>query len=423
MKPTTPQDALAYFLARPPSTIHLGLDRMRQALALLKNPESRFPAVHVAGTNGKGSTCAYVASCLRAAGYKVGLYTSPHLERVNERIAVDGAPLDDETLGCRILEVLERLPNDLELTFFELGTLVAFWHFAAARVDIAVIETGLGGRLDATNCCRPIVTAISPISVDHTEFLGHSLGEIAKEKAGIFKSGVRAVSGRQGPEALAVLKAAAASQGTSLKVLGEQFFVDRDGEAQAFGYRGLRTTVKGLVPSLAGPHQVDNAALAVACLEQVEDQGFAVSVEAARQGLRDTRWPGRLETFAGLPKVVLDGAHNVGGIEALVAAIDSLFAGKPIHLVFGVLADKDASGMMARLFPKVTAVYLPRFDSPRAVAPSELLDKGRRLASRVEAFESVSGALEAACEGAGRDGLVLGAGSLVLVGQLRSLLR
>src|SRR6478672_353732 len=189
--PTTPAEALQFLNSLAPSGVRLGLDRIQAALRVLKNPERKYPTIHVAGTNGKGSTCAFAASCLVAEGYKTGLYTSPHLIRVNERIKINGEDISDDLLATRILEVLERYPaaaaEPRPLTFFEFGTLVAFWHFAKEQVDVAVIEVGLGGRLDATTACWPSVTAVTPISFDHMDYLGHTLAAIAAEKAAIFK--------------------------------------------------------------------------------------------------------------------------------------------------------------------------------------------------------------------------------------------
>jgi dihydrofolate synthase / folylpolyglutamate synthase len=202
---STPEQALAFLHSRSPSTVVLGLERMQAALAELGRPESRLPAVHVAGTNGKGSTCAMVEAVLRKAGFRVGLYTSPHLMRFNERIRLEGEDISDGLLGRRLLQVLERAPTARELTYFELGTLVAFWHFAEEAVDFAVLETGLGGRLDATSTCLPVATAVTAVGLDHTELLGDTLAAIAREKAGIFRAGVPAVVAGQEPEAEIVL--------------------------------------------------------------------------------------------------------------------------------------------------------------------------------------------------------------------------
>jgi dihydrofolate synthase/folylpolyglutamate synthase len=419
--PQTPAEALAYFAALSPSTIRLGLDRVREALASLKNPQANYPALHVAGTNGKGSTCAFAASCLRAQGYRVGLYTSPHLESVNERIQINSEPIRDGVFGDAILEVLAAMPPGLDLTYFEFGTVVALHHFAQERVDVAVLETGLGGRLDATNTGRSAVTAITPVSFDHMEYLGHTLAAIAGEKAGIIKPRVPVVVGRQEPEALAVIEKAAREQGAPLKLLGRDFDFEPEGNGK-WTYRGMRTRVPNLWPGLRGPHQVQNAAVALACLELLEDAGLAITRENARAGLASTEWPGRLEEFEGKPKVLLDGAHNPDGVATLLKALDALYPGRELHLVFGVVGDKDYRPMVRALFPRCKAVYLTPVPSPRTLDPAKLVDEAKKLCPQVEVFTKATDALTAARK-APAEALVLAAGSLFLIGELRSSLR
>jgi dihydrofolate synthase/folylpolyglutamate synthase len=421
--PTTPYEALAYLAAQPPSTIRLGLDRVRAALAALGNPETSLPALHIAGTNGKGSTCAIAASCLQAQGYRVGLYTSPHLELINERIKVQGADISDEVLGQRVLDVVNALPGGLELTYFELGTVVALAHFAKERVDIAVLETGLGGRLDATTASRPVVTAITPVSIDHTEYLGHTVRQIANEKAGIIKPGIPVVLGRQEPSALEAIEKAAQAAGSPVRLLGRDFdFEPESPTKNTFRYRGARTRVFGLEVPLKGPHQIQNAAVAFACLEWLEDRGFAITQENARAGLRQVRWPGRLEELPGDPLVVLDGAHNLGGIEALVKALKSEYPGRGIHLVLGVMGDKDYRSMLKLLLPNVSSAKLVPVPSTRSWNPQIALDTARSANPRCEVVESLSAGISQAKALCGGNDLVLISGSLHLVGEARTLL-
>ncbi len=417
---TAASESLKYLEGLQPSTIRLGLDRVLEALKALKNPETHFPAVHVAGTNGKGSTCAFAASCLRAQGYRVGLYTSPHLNRVNERIQVSGEAIRDGALAEVIEKVRAAVPKELDLTYFEFGTVAALQHFADERVDVAVLETGMGGRLDATTCARSVVSAITPIAFDHMEYLGFTLPAIAAEKAGIIKPAVPVVVGQQQPEALEVIDAAAREKGAKLYLLGRDF----DFEPEAAGkwtYRGMRTRVPGLWPGLRGPHQVQNAAMALACLELLEDRGLAISRENARDGLAGTEWPGRLEEFPGNPRVVLDGAHNPNGAETLVKALDAVYPGRKVHLVFGVLADKDWRPMLKTLLPKCAAVYLTPVRSPRTLEPSAYVEDVKKLfEGPVQLAASAPEALAAARKAAPDDALVVGCGSLFLVGQLRA---
>ena len=438
--PRNEGEALAFLESLAPSGVRLGLDRVYAALRAVRNPERDFPAVHVAGTNGKGSTCAFAATCLATQGYRVGLYTSPHLVRVNERIKVNGRDIPDETLGRRILEVLELYPEaaatPAPLTYFELGTLVALWHFSREKVDVAVLETGLGGRLDATTAARPVVTAVTPLSFDHMDYLGHTLAAIAGEKAGIFKAGVPAVSSRQPPEALEVLERVAREVGARLYLEGRDFaFEPEPGEGtRTYAYRGMRTKVPKLWPGLSGEHQIQNAAVALACLELLEDRGLPISQASARDGLAATEWPGRLEVVDGRPPLLLDGAHNPAGAAALAAALDDLrplLAGGseqppvPLVLVWAAMADKDVVGTIAAVARSTalhgatvvcTAPALPRALAPDALAAAWTRAGVPRLAVRTA--PSPTAALDAAL--ALGHGAVVVAGSLYLVGAVRS---
>lgn len=390
----------------------MGLDRVRVALDRLGNPERKVPALHVAGTNGKGSTCAIAAACLQQR-YRTGLYTSPHLVKVNERFRVDGIDIDDETLGLRVAEVVEVLGENHELTYFELGTLVAFWHFAKVGVDIAVLETGLGGRLDATNACAPLVTCVTPVSFDHMEYLGHTLTAIATEKAGILKPSIPAISSRQAPEVLAVLRKAC----PELSVEGEDF-----GCETPSSFVGGRWRLNPLAAPLAGPHQVQNLAVALACLEALDPRGFPLSADEVRAGLSMVRWPGRLEHVPTTPPVVLDGAHNPAGVEVLLRSLDAVYPKRPVFLVFGVFADKDSDPMMQALFPKCAALFLTPVDSPRSRAVSGYERLARSLCGQVQTSASARQALAAARAACPEEGIVVVAGSLFLVGQLRKVL-
>jgi len=423
--PRTPQEGLAYLAGLSPSSIKLGLERVYEALKALGYPERRFRALHVAGTNGKGSTCAFAAAALRAEGHKVGLYTSPHLERVNERFQVDGADISDEVLGRRILEVLERYPDAAYapglLTYFEFGTVVAMWHFAQEGVDVAVLETGLGGRLDATNACLPTVTAITPISFDHMEYLGNTLGSIAGEKAGIIKPGVPVVVSRQEPEALEAIARVAQQVRAPMLLEGRDFSLELGPEGPKGGYiyRGPDRTLEGLSLSLRGPHQAQNAAVALAALGQLHLRGVHVHPEAAWLGLATARWPGRMEELSSQPAVVLDGAHNPAGVAVLLASLDALYPGRRVHAVFGVVADKDRAPMMRALFPRCTSVHLTPLDTPRSLAPEKYLEEARALCADVRPYATLDEALAGARRLATPEDVVLCTGSLFLVGAAR----
>ncbi len=398
-------DPHAYLAALQPLAMRLGLERMERALDALGHPERGLRILHVAGTNGKGSACAMAAQALVEAGHRTGLYTSPHLVRFNERIAIDGAPIDDAALD-RLAGVVRRACpwHDAEvgvdrLTYFEFATLLALIHFAEAGADAVVLEVGLGGRLDATNAVRPLVCAVSRIGLDHTEMLGDTLGAIAREKASIFKKGIPGVVAHaQPPEAMLALRAEAEARGAPLTV------------APA-GYRGPI--------ALAGPHQQGNAALAAAALRLLDAAGLTVSEGAIARGIERARWPGRLETVAG---VLLDGAHNPDGAAALAVALPALRPGLPVELVFGVLADKDHRGMLAALAPAVRGLHLVEPRSPRARPTASYRGFASTLVERTDEHASVEQAIACARRAAGDDAVVCVAGSLYLVGDARELL-
>jgi dihydrofolate synthase/folylpolyglutamate synthase len=417
------EEGLRFLSSLGASGIRMGLDRIERALLALGNPERDYRILHVAGTNGKGSTCAFAATSMTAQGHRVGLYTSPHLVRVNERIQINGEEISDERLGERVLQVLRRYPDARAvpppLTFFEFTTLVALWHFSRERVDIAVLETGLGGRLDATTAAPPTVTAITPIAFDHMDYLGDNLPAIAREKAGILRPGIPSAVSRQRSDALATLQEVAAQLGAPLYLEGRDFELTSSAGG-ALLYRGLRSTLDGVRLSLRGPHQVQNAGVALASLELLAES-LAVSQAAMLEGMANTRWPGRLEEVESRPSLLLDGAHNPLGVESLVTAMRELYSGRRIHLVFGVLADKDYLKMIKVLFPLCSSVSLAPVDSPRALTPEKYLSAARSFCPSTTAHATVAEALKAARAKALPSDVVLCTGSLFLVGAVREL--
>ena len=397
-------DVHRYLEGLAPLAVHLGLAGVQRALDALGRPERSAPVLHVAGTNGKGSTCALAEAALRAAGLRTGLYTSPHLVRFNERIQVDGRPVDDAALAAAVAAVRAACPwhdggaPEERLSYFEVATLAAFQHFAAARVDVLVVEVGLGGRLDATNAVAPAVTAVARIGLDHQQYLGETVAQVAREKAGIFKPGAPAVvHAHQPPGVLEVLAAEAARAGAPFEVAEP-------------GWAGPL--------SLAGPHQRGNAALAAAALRALGRRGVAVGEGALQAGFAGARWPGRLERVAG---VWLDGAHNPQGAEALAAALDALHPGRPAEVVFGVLADKDHRGMLAALAPAVGQLHLVTPATARARASAEVALQATALGLPVDQHASLAEAVACARAAAGPRPVVV-AGSLYLVGEARALL-
>jgi dihydrofolate synthase/folylpolyglutamate synthase len=393
-----------YLSSLEPLGMRFGLERVERALAALGHPERAYPILQIAGTNGKGSTCAMAAAALRAAGHRTGLYVSPHLVRFNERIQVEGRAIDDDALEAAAAEIRAACPwhdgggPEDRLTYFEFATLLGFLHFARARVDVAVVEVGLGGRLDATSASTPCVTAVARIGLDHVQLLGETVEEIAREKAGIFKPGVPAVvHAAQPPGALEVLRAEAARRGAPFQIAPPSW----DGTI-----------------GLLGRHQRGNAALAAAALGLLDAAGVRVPQRAIAEGIAAARWPGRLETLDG---VLLDGAHNPDGAAALAAALAALHPGRPVELIFGVLADKDHRGMIAALAPAVRRFHLVAPSTPRARPPEEYREQASALRP-ADLHGSVEEALACARRAAADGALVCVAGSLYLVGTARSLL-
>lgn len=408
-------DSLARFGMR------FGLERMRSALEALGHPERAFRSLHVAGTNGKGSTCAFAAAILREGGHRVGLYTSPHLVRFSERIQVDGAPIADGAFARGVETILRAFPAAVApgdpMTFFELTTALALWHFAQERVDVAVLEAGLGGRLDATNVVQPEVALVTRIGLDHTALLGDSLEAIALEKAGIFKPGARAIIARQAPAAHDALARAAGAFGAPL-LAGVDFALE-PGARGRFEYREAGLRLGDLELGLRGTHQRDNAETAIAAVRLAAP---AVSGEAIRRGLANVKWPGRLERAGEDPITVLDGAHNPDGARALAQAVKALYSGHKVHLVLGALADKDARGIASELVPLASRVYACSPASERALSDGSMAQIVADLGGdglRLGSVGTALGAARAAARAEPGPAMVLVAGSLYVVGEAK----
>jgi len=409
---------------RDRATSVFGLARMNQLLEFLGNPQLKLRAIHIAGTKGKGSTAAMAASILQAAGASVGLYTSPHVLHVRERIMVDGQWIAEPRLTDHINTMYPYLQDSLKTsakytpTFFEIFTAAAFLEFLAQGVDYAVFEVGLGGRLDATNVLAPIVCGITHISFDHTDKLGDTLAEIAGEKAGILKRGVPAVVAPQEPEALAAIEAKAKAVGAPLVLVGRDVAL-RNGRTNIEVATPLRTYRRLKVP-LAGHHQRQNAATAVALAETAcERTGRRLTAKAVRDGLQAVRWRARIEVVAQRPTVVVDAAHNVASIRALLDTLDRNFSFKRLLLVVGISADKDIVGILRELVPRASLVVTTRSQSPRAAEPEELARQARAIAP-VETVASPDPcqALALARRRAASDDLVCLTGSFYVAGEV-----
>jgi dihydrofolate synthase/folylpolyglutamate synthase len=438
--------ALGHELAQTPSH-KFDLEHMRVLLKALGHPERRFSSVLIAGTNGKGSTAATLTSILRASGLKTGLYTSPHLVRINERTRINGVEISDHDfakLHGKINRVAEKLVENTELpwhpSFFEMMTAIAFEYFAREKVDVEVLEVGMGGRLDATNVVDPKVSVITDISLDHQKFLGNTVGEIAREKVGIIRPGGAVVTLPQQPEANDVIGnkimelgarvvnavpfVPPVSPGSSeylvastepgkgnpiyrypLHVMGEQIWVETP---------------------LVGRHQLRNVALAIAAAEELNRQGFSsITAKSIETGIPATHWPGRFQVIAaraGWPETVIDVAHNPAGAWALRSALSERYEDRPLIFVFGAMRDKAISEMAEILFPLAERVIATRPENPRAASPEEIRQAGARTGADVEAVEDVRSAVERARSLARAGTVVVITGSIYLVGEAMSMI-
>lgn len=406
MKQLSYKEAIDYIHNSYGKGVKNGLSNMHILLAKLNNPHTRFPSVHVAGTNGKGSVCAFLQAALRCAGYRTALYTSPFLQRYNERVRIDGVPIPDEKLVEIMGEVAEAVDslraNGIQPTEFETGTALAFTYFARSCVDIAVIEVGLGGRLDPTNVIEPLVCGIASIGFDHMRVLGNTLEAIAYEKAGIAKKGVPLVlSSQVTEEARQAVIAQCASVGAPV-IMSAPSYVGTLG--------------------LLGAYQRQNASVAISILEALHTLGWAVEKDAVHDGLKRARWPGRLEWAAGIPPVLLDGAHNAQGAESLLQYMQSIPHVYTV-LLFSIMQDKDYTSIIDIVAKFADAVITVPVQNKRCLAPTEAATAFTNRGIKATACQSMAEGLEQAKSIALRhDGCVVAAGSLYLVGEVRTLI-
>jgi dihydrofolate synthase / folylpolyglutamate synthase len=412
------------------SATKFDLENITILVERLGRPDRAYPSAHIAGTNGKGSTAAFLESILRHAGFRTGLNTSPHLERINERIRINGEEISDEAFAetlSRIRTLIEELLASGKLrahpTYFECVTAMAFEFFARQRVEFAVFEVGLGGRLDATNILKPVVSIITRIDFDHENFLGHSLPEIAGEKAGILKREVPLILAEQRPEAREVVLARAAELGCPLFETAKAFHVESESMQDGFVRARVVETASGtafeLAPNLPGRFQLQNALNSLSAARFLQRRGFRISNEAITQGIASVVWPGRLEKLQSHPAIYLDGAHNPSAARELAAFLEQNFSGRRIWLLYGALRDKAVDEVAGLLFPGAEEVILTAPRTPRAVSAAQLAEIAGHHAARFSVVPEAEQALDYALTKAAPDDAVFITGSLYLVGQLR----
>lgn len=400
------------------------LGRMRAFVQALGNPERAYPSIHVAGTKGKGSVSSMCTSVLQSAGYRVGLYISPHLHDYTERIQINQRSIPHSDLIALVNEIKPTVASIPRLTTFEITTALAFLYFQRQKVDVAVLEVGLGGRLDATNVVVPTVSVITSLSYDHTQILGETLAEIAREKAGIIKPAVPVVVAPQKDEARRVIEEIAAEQSAALIQVGKYY-----------GYTPLRHSLEGqslqvwkdanlngsehLEIPLLGAHQVENAATAYAALQVFSERALPVSREAIRKGFAETYWPGRFEVLQRQPAIVVDSAHNRDSALRLRQALDDYFPGIPVILVFGASEDKDIEGIFAELNPRIEQVVATKSYHPRAIDPQRLVEIANRFGKPAKIVPDIPEAVEEALRLADKGQMVLATGSIFIVAATR----
>jgi dihydrofolate synthase/folylpolyglutamate synthase len=393
-----------YALGNEIKTAKLGLDRIRAVLAALGDPQNSFRSIHVAGTNGKGSTCAMIDAGLRTAGVRTGLFTSPHLIEPTERIVIDGMPVTERQFE-RAFDAVHKIAGELDLdfhpTYFETVTAMGFWLFREMRVETAVVETGLGGRLDATNVLLPALTVITPIDFDHEAYLGGTIESIAAEKAGILKPGVPAIFARQRPEARTVLDRRAAELDIPVKHT-------RDFEIHDLHVTARGSEFSGIKVPLAGEHQIENAIAAALALE---------SLGVSPKGIENAIWPGRLEHISPNPDIILDGAHNPAGARALARYLERFYPNRKIWMIYGAMRDKSVDEITGILFPLASRVILTAPDNARALRPEALAE----LTDRGTIAPDILAALEQARSEVSENDVIVITGSLFLVGEARAL--
>src|SRR5438552_1100806 len=429
--------ALGHELAQMPSP-KFDLDHMRVLLRALDYPERRFPSVLIAGTNGKGSTAATLASILKASGLRTGLYTSPHLIRINERIRINGEEISDDEFALlhdMIDRTAERLVGESELpwhpSFFEMLTAIAFEYFSRKKIDIAVLEVGMGGRLDATNVIDPRICVITDISLDHQKFLGNTVTEIAREKAGIIRRGGIVVTLPQQPQANGVigntildLEAQAVSAVPYVPPVAPstQYRVANSELGRAIFRYPLEVMGKRILVEtpLVGRHQLRNVALAIAAAEELSHRGFAITADSIEHGIRETHWPGRFQVISpvkGASEYVLDVAHNPAGAWALRSTLSGAYEDRPLTFVFGAMRDKAIGEIAEILFPLAERVRATRADNPRSATSGEIREAAAHTSVAIERAPNVAAALERARVLAGSNGVVVVTGSIYIVGE------
>ena len=416
------QKSLDYLYGLEKFGMIFGLTQVEKILSAIGNPHKEIQAIHIGGTNGKGSTAAMMSSILQKEGYRVGLYTSPHLIRFTERIKVNGEEIEEEEVAA----LAEWMRKEIEaagitppFTFFDFTTAMALYYFKQKLVDLAILEVGLGGRLDSTNVVDPLISIITNIAKDHEEYLGKSVLRIAREKAGIIKKGRPLITAATQPQVLRLFSKVCEEKASPYLRVGKEFRYVRieDGD---FDYEGLNRKLWGIHLNLKGFHQVINATTALGAMEVLEDQGYRVSTEAMVDGLREVDWPGRMEMVSTSPRVILDGAHNPAGALVLKESLGKEFQYEHLILVIGIMKDKDIQSMLHLLAPLADHIVLTQPHTDRATTPSLLKKALGQNEKKAEIAEDLEEAIERGLSLTQKEDLLCITGSLYTVGEARA---
>jgi len=430
-------EAIKYLKNLTKFGINLGLDRITELLRRVGNPHLKLKVIHIGGTNGKGSVANMVASVLQAAGYKTGIFTSPHLHKYTERYRINGEQISEE----RVTEILTMLKPHLDNmvlegfecpTEFEVSTAMAFCYFYEEDVDLVVLEVGMGGAIDSTNVVHPLVSVITNVDIDHMEYLGNTICEIAKTKAGIIKRGVPVVTAENKLEALGIIKDACLNNNAKLTIVGKDVVWYESNSSdisdidenfmflgQKFNVKTLKNEYLDLHLPLLGEHQKTNAATAIAVLEELQEYGIFISADEIRRGLSSVRWPGRFEIVNRNPVIVLDGAHNVSGVESLCSTLNKYFSKRNIVLVLGMLADKERKKIVEKLVPISKKVVVTKPNSHRSQSWQQIAHWAREFLSEVYLIERIPEAVDKAIEIADLEDIICITGSLYMLADAR----
>jgi len=423
--PLTYAETIDYLFGLQRMGIKLGLENISRLLGAIGEPQSRLPAAHVGGSNGKGSTAAHLEAILMRAGLRVGLYTSPHFVRFTERIRLNRQDISEPEVVDWTRRILQAVPDlavspqvgsSVPVTFFEFTTAIALGYFAEKGVDLAILEVGMGGRLDATNVCLPMVTVITSVSLEHQNYLGRTLAQIAGEKAGIIKPGIPVISGVVHPVAQRIIRDVCQEKGSPLYRLGREIVVA--GTPSEFHYWGLKSSYRGLRTCMRGRHQVRNAALALAAAELLAERGLGAGEQAIRQGLQDVQWPGRQQYMQGPPNILMDGAHNPEAMRSLCSSLARDYRYERLRVLMGVMKDKDHRRMLRMIAPMAYEMVFCRPQMDRAQDPWVLQAEALALGARATVVESVSQGFQDLVERAGPEDLICVTGSLFVVGEI-----